>query len=526
MKKFISLLLAIVTVSTMVSMTTTVFATEDNVQLPMTDVSELTSETVEETEVEVTTEPAEASTDATEATDPTEATEVTETTEATEATTETVAPTTKATEATTKATQPTTVKKVTPKPIKGFKVAKRSTSALKLSWKKATKNTTHYVIYRSVEKSNGKFTAYKKYKVISKLSKTAFTDKNLKSGYVYKYKIYAFNKTKTYKTHSSGVAVKGVVKMLVPKIVKVAKATTSYITIKWSKVSGARKYWVYRTGSDGKETLVAKTAENSYKDTKITSGNTYKYRIKGYRVVSKKTYTSPSKSVTAAAGINSVGSISASSYLNRALLTWSAVSGASGYDIYAINSKGDYVFKETRSYPTYLSGKAKAGKTYKFAVKAFKTVSGQKVYSGTKLATVTITDKAYGQTVSGTWVEVCTETQQMYMYVNNKLYCSTPVVTGNAGALATTHGYHKVISRKSPAILRGSYGSSSWNTKVNYWLGFTSDGQGIHDSTWRTSGYGGEIYKGNGSHGCVNTPYAAAGKIYNKAYLGMPVIVY
>ena len=50
-------------------------------------------------------------------------------------------------------------------------------------------------------------------------------------------------------------------------------------------------------------------------------------------------------------------------------------------------------------------------------------------------------------------------------------------------------------------------------------------GCGIHDASWRSS-YGGNIYKGNGSHGCVNTPYSKVQKIYNNTGYGTPVIVY
>ncbi len=584
MKKLISLFLVAVTVLTMVPVAMTAFAKESNTALAAEDMPaetpaiDTTAETIESTATfvtEATTEPTEETTSTTETSSeavstskPTEGTNTTvettesvaqETTEASEATvaSETTEPaateptteqlteameTTNPTDATeivttaptkpatkpTEATKPTTVKKVYPSAVKGFKVAKRSTSAIKLSWKKSKKNTTHYVLYRSVEKSNGKFTAYTKYKTFKNISKTTFTDKKLKSGYVYKYKMFAFNKTKAYTTHSSAVAVKTVVKMLAPKVVKVKKATTTYISIKWSKVAGARKYWVYRKASGGKEVLIGKTRGNTYVDKKVTTGTTYKYRIKGYRVVSKKTYKSPSASVSASAGVKGVSGITAKSYLKRALITWNPVTGADGYDVFVINSKGKYIHKETRAYPTYLSGKCKVDKTYKFAIKAFKKVNGDKSYSSTKIVKVTITDGAYGKTPSGTWVEICTETQQMFMYVNNKLYCKTPVVTGTGatGPLSTKHGYHHVISKKSPAQLRGSYGSSSWDVKVNFWLGFTSDGQGIHDSTWRTSGYGGEIYKTNGSHGCVNTPYAAASKIYNKSFMGMPIIVF
>ncbi len=584
MKKLISLFLVAVTLMTMVPVAMTAFAKESNTALASEDISaetpamDTTAETTESTTAfvtEATTEPTEETTviietsseavsaseaeetiatvettesitqEATESpekttiafetTDPaitestteqlTEAMETTNPTDTTEfVTTSPTKPVTKPTET----IQPTTVKKIYPSAVKGFKVAKRSTSAIKLSWKKSKKNTTHYALYRSVEKSNGKFTSFKKYKTFKNISKTTFTDRKLKSGYVYKYRMYAFNKTKAYTTHSSGVAVKTVVKMLAPKVVKVKKATTTYISIKWSKVAGARKYWIYKKSAGGNEVLIGKTKGNTYIDKKVTTGTTYKYRIKGYRVVSKKTYKSPSASVSASAGVKGVSGITVKSYLRRALITWNPVNGADGYDVFVINAKGKYILKETRSYPTYLSGKAKVDKTYKFAIKAFKNVNGDKSYSNTKTVKVTITDSAYGKTPSGTWVEICTETQQMFMYVNNKLYCKTPVVTGTGatGPLSTKHGYHKVISKKSPAQLSGSYGSSSWDVKVNFWLGFTSDGQGIHDSTWRTSGYGGEIYKTNGSHGCVNTPYAAASKIYNKSFMGMPIIVF
>ena len=36
---------------------------------------------------------------------------------------------------------------------------------------------------------------------------------------------------------------------------------------------------------------------------------------------------------------------------------------------------------------------------------------------------------------------------------------------------------------------------------------------GIHDASWRYS-FGGKIYKGNGTHGCVNSPSYLAKTIF------------
>jgi hypothetical protein len=48
---------------------------------------------------------------------------------------------------------------------------------------------------------------------------------------------------------------------------------------------------------------------------------------------------------------------------------------------------------------------------------------------------------------------------------------------------------------------------------------------GLHDSTWRST-YGKNIYKTNGSHGCINLPPSAAAVIYENIEKGMPVICY
>ena len=37
-------------------------------------------------------------------------------------------------------------------------------------------------------------------------------------------------------------------------------------------------------------------------------------------------------------------------------------------------------------------------------------------------------------------------------------------------------------------------------------MGVTYQGVGFHDATWRNR-FGGTIYKTNGSHGCINTPF-------------------
>ena len=47
----------------------------------------------------------------------------------------------------------------------------------------------------------------------------------------------------------------------------------------------------------------------------------------------------------------------------------------------------------------------------------------------------------------------------------------------------------------------------------------------MHDASWRSS-FGGNIYKTNGSHGCINLPPSVAQELYSYVEKGTPVICY
>lgn len=407
-----------------------------------------------------------------------------------------------------------------PKKVSKLKVTGKTTTSISLKWSKVP-NASKFLLYRTGEKPSGK--GYGKYKLIKtfKGTTTSYTDKNLNTARLYRYRIVASRTRAGISKDSAPKVLRTITKLNTPTNLSNKKATTSSITLSWSKVTRARKYELSRKpAGSGKFKKIATVKKASYTDKSVRSGANYTYRVRALRKVGDKTYYSKYAKISSSTAVNGVKGVTTKSYLRRALLQWNGVGGAQGYDIF-INSK----LKGTTTYPRYLSCKLKAGKVYSFAIKSFKTVGGEKIYGTNKVVKVKINGKAYGKAPKGTWVEVCTETQELYMYVKNKFYLSTPVVTGNYGALATTPGYHHVNSRQSPSRLRGSYGGSSWDVTVNYWLGFTYDGQGIHDSTWRGA-YGGDIYKGDGSHGCVNTPLDKVAKVYSKGYVGMPVIVY
>ena len=117
-------------------------------------------------------------------------------------------------------------------------------------------------------------------------------------------------------------------------------------------------------------------------------------------------------------------------------------------------------------------------------------------------------------------LEVSLDNQYIWFYRNGQLLTEAPIVSGNLATYNITRtGIFQIYGMVEDTVLKGP----TWNDHVDYWMPFDGD-IGIHDSDWRDE-YGGDIYKENGSHGCVNTPIDAMRIVYENSFYGMLVIV-
>ena len=131
------------------------------------------------------------------------------------------------------------------------------------------------------------------------------------------------------------------------------------------------------------------------------------------------------------------------------------------------------------------------------------------------------TRKSTYEDIGDSYVEVSIAQQHMWVYKDGRQVVSTAVVTGNTAAgHGTTPGVYYIAYKARHAVLKGE----DYKTPVSYWMPFNG-GQGIHDSWWRGA-YGGSIYRGGGSHGCVNTPPSQVPQVYANVETGTPVVVY
>lgn len=127
--------------------------------------------------------------------------------------------------------------------------------------------------------------------------------------------------------------------------------------------------------------------------------------------------------------------------------------------------------------------------------------------------------------IGNTYVEVSIEKQHLWYYKDGELLLETDVVTGlTNGKRDTPKGVFCIWSRERNRTL-GSYAVQGYESHVDYWMPIDWTGVGLHDAGWRSS-FGGNIYKSNGSHGCINMPSDKAKQLYENTVTGTPVIVY
>ncbi|AKN31379.1 peptidoglycan-binding protein [Clostridium carboxidivorans P7] len=123
--------------------------------------------------------------------------------------------------------------------------------------------------------------------------------------------------------------------------------------------------------------------------------------------------------------------------------------------------------------------------------------------------------------IGNTYVEIDMTNQHLWFYKNGAIIAQGDVVTGNeSNNDLTPQGIYSLKYKEKNATLTGE----DYSTPVECWMPFNG-GIGIHDASWRDE-FGGDIYKTNGSHGCINSPYYLAKTIFDNIEKGTPIICY
>ena len=314
----------------------------------------------------------------------------------------------------------------------------------------ASENATEYEIYRS---TNGS-----KYEKVGTSEKLNFVDTTVVSGKTYTYKVRGVNPT------NSGAfsGTKTVSYLSMPKTT--ATLGKSGYTVKWTKVTGAATYRIYRAEyangkwSNWNKLSDQKASVTSYADKNVKAGGVYKYTVRAmasggvasaYEGTPVLVYlTTPTVKIA-----NAKGGVKGS---------WNAVAGAEGYIIY--RSEYNSSTKKWSSWTNLGTTKATAksftdktavsGKTYRYTVRA----------------------------VNG-------DNKSLYTASNTLLYLAEPTVTIANAKTDIAVKWTKSGGAKGYTVYRSEYNAST--KKWSSWKSIATTGSSSTSLTDKTAKSGG-----------------------------------
>nr|WP_078555894.1 hypothetical protein [Bacillus alkalicellulosilyticus] len=141
---------------------------------------------------------------------------------------------------------------------------------------------------------------------------------------------------------------------VVDSALKTSSVRYDKIKVSWSKVPGVHGYEIYRstssTGTFSKVGTVTDGSTLTYTNTGVTTGKTYHYKVRAYRMVNGKKVYSPYIKTKSGKAIPSKPSNVSAKKVNSstATVSWSKIAGANGYQVYRSSSKdGTYTLVGT-----------------------------------------------------------------------------------------------------------------------------------------------------------------------------------
>lgn len=152
------------------------------------------------------------------------------------------------------------------------------------------------------------------------------------------------------------------------------------IKISWNKMEKAAEYKVSRSLTpDGEFLEIGESTDTEYKDTGLTPGTTYYYRVAAADENGKlcSGYAGPVSAVP----LLSVPTAAAENYESGNRVSWSAAADAEGYEVYRGNSTdGEFDMLGTTADTTYDDYTTASGSTVYYKVRPYVTYNGATVF--------------------------------------------------------------------------------------------------------------------------------------------------
>ena len=241
----------------------------------------------------------------------------------------------------------------------------------KISWD-AVNGADKYWVYRSVDGETFDYYA--------RTDKPSFTDGSTSIGTTYYYAVKAVAVLGGRDVSSGRSTAQSIQCRPAAPSVSIYRASGKP-QLKWNAVSGAAKYWVYRSTDGVNFKYYDSTAKTSYTNTGALLGTKYHYRVKAVAVVNGKNVASAYNGTKSLFTTPAAPGVSIYRVNGKPQLKWSAVTGAAKYWIYRSTDGVNFKYYDSTTGTSYTNCIAASGTEYYYKVKAAAVVNGKDVAS-------------------------------------------------------------------------------------------------------------------------------------------------
>ena len=264
-------------------------------------------------------------------------------------------------------------------------------TSVKVTWT-LSEGADGYELWRTTDPASGEWI---RAKTINNGATDRYTNQGLEIGTTYYYKVRAFvnndDGTKTYTNFSEVAYMPAAVVFDAPY-----SNSTFRIRLRWNEISGAHGYQIWRMDDNG-NWAIAKTigdrgmeltnnqgSTTAYSNVGLEAGKAYTYKMRAFCITEdgRKIFGAYSDEFTVAVMPEAPAITGTSPKAERAQISWDAINGAAGYQVWMSEAGGAYkiVKSVTDGSTSATIYSLTSGTTYTFKVRAYTDVAGKKTF--------------------------------------------------------------------------------------------------------------------------------------------------